>query len=206
MGDLITKPMIDFWNSRYAEPEFVYGTQPNVFFRETIDTLPVGKLLLPAEGEGRNAVYAAQLGWDATAFDFSAEGRNKALQLAEQRGVTIEYTTQSSLDFNPVAREYDAIGLFYTHLPAPLRADLFPKLIRTLKPAGYVTLEGFHKNQPRYTSGGPKDETMLFSVEELQQAFGELTITLLEDRIVELNEGSHHKGTAHVVRMIAFKK
>jgi len=195
-----------YWNSRYAEPEFAYGTQPNVFFRETIDTLPIGKLLLPAEGEGRNAVYAAQLGWDVTAFDFSAEGRNKALQLAAQRGVTIQYTTQSSQDFEPVDEEYDAIGLFYTHLPAPLRTDLFLKLIQALKPAGYVILEAFHKNQPRYTSGGPKDETMLFSVEELQQAFAELTITLLEDRIVDLDEGPYHQGTAHVVRMIAIKK
>lgn len=195
-----------FWNARYTEPDFAYGTQPNVFFRETIDQLPVGTLLLPAEGEGRNAVYAAQQGWNVTAFDFSVEARNRALKLAQERGVTIDYQLRQSQDFDPTGLAFDAIGLCYAHLPAALRADFHLKLAKALAPSGRIILEAFHKNQRQYTSGGPKDETMLFSVEELQKEFADLKIVLLEDCIVELDEGIYHQGKAHVVRMIAVRE
>ena len=70
--------MQDFWNKRYKQKEYAYGEQPNRFFKEQIQNLSPGKALFPAEGEGRNAVYAAQLGWEVEAFDISEEGKNKA--------------------------------------------------------------------------------------------------------------------------------
>ena len=73
----------DFWNERYAQKEFVYGTQPNTFFKEQLDKLDTGNILLPAEGEGRNAVFAASQGWDVLAFDISESGKKKAIQLAK---------------------------------------------------------------------------------------------------------------------------
>ena len=71
----------DKWDERYSKPEFAYGTAPNVYFKSKIDKLPPGKILLPADGEGRNSVYAAMLGWDASVFDISREGQRKALEL-----------------------------------------------------------------------------------------------------------------------------
>jgi len=76
--------MENLWDSRFKAKEYVYGTLPNVFFKTTIDKYNLkGKILLPAEGEGRNAVYAAQKGMDVYAFDTSIEGKNKAMKLAE---------------------------------------------------------------------------------------------------------------------------
>lgn len=66
--------MNDFWNERFAAKEYVYGTDPNSFYKEQLLLLETGSVLFPAEGEGRNAVYAAKLGWDVTAFDSSTEG------------------------------------------------------------------------------------------------------------------------------------
>src|SRR6186713_3732560 len=79
------------WNDRYSNEAFAYGEEPNNFFKEQIEKLNAGTILFPAEGEGRNAVYAAKLGWEAAAFDISAEGKNKALKLAEANNVTIDY-------------------------------------------------------------------------------------------------------------------
>jgi len=80
-----------FWDERYSQPEYAYGREPNVFFREQIEPLQPGRLLMPAEGEGRNGVYAARKGWVVDAFDISEKGREKALRLAEEMGVAIHY-------------------------------------------------------------------------------------------------------------------
>jgi len=74
----------DFWNERYSKNKTLYGSIPNIFFRDQLKVLPHGRLLLPAEGEGRNALYAAGLGWEVDAFDFSTVAREKALALAKQ--------------------------------------------------------------------------------------------------------------------------
>ena len=73
----------DRWNDRYSSEEFAYGTAPNNYLKEQLEKLKTGSILFPAEGEGRNAVFAAKLGWKVSAFDISAEGKNKALKLAE---------------------------------------------------------------------------------------------------------------------------
>jgi len=72
----------DKWNERYSKEEFAYGKLPNNYLKEQLERLPVGTILFPAEGEGRNAVFAAKPGWKVSAFNISVEGKNKALQLA----------------------------------------------------------------------------------------------------------------------------
>jgi hypothetical protein len=57
--------MQDIWNTRYGAAEFAYSETPNEFFKAEIEKLPKGKLLLPAEGEGRNGVFAATLGFSS---------------------------------------------------------------------------------------------------------------------------------------------
>lgn len=197
--------MKDFWNQRYKEPTFAYGTRPNEFFQENIDKLAAGRILLPAEGEGRNAVYAARKGWDVTAFDFSIEGMVKAFELANRYDVCLKYEVKDVKDFVVEQNPFDAIGLFYTHFPPELRSDFHQKVEQSLKKSGYIIFEGFHKNQKFYQSGGPKDESFLFSTEELENDFKNLNILLLEDKVIELDEGQYHQGKGHVVRMIAKK-
>ena len=103
--------MNQFWNGRYSVNEYVYGTEPNAFFKEQLEKLAPGKILLPGEGEGRNAVFAAKSGWEATAFDSSTEGKRKAENLAQKNNVNIDYKIfdYESAEFNP--EEFDAIGL-----------------------------------------------------------------------------------------------
>ena len=60
--------MKEFWNSRYQEKEYAYGLEPNLFFKSELIKLIPGKALFPAEGEGRNAVFAAKSGWEVTAL------------------------------------------------------------------------------------------------------------------------------------------
>jgi 2-polyprenyl-3-methyl-5-hydroxy-6-metoxy-1,4-benzoquinol methylase len=196
----------DFWNARYKEETYAYGIKPNAFFKKQLDKLSVGKILLPAEGEGRNAVYAAQKGCDVTAFDYSEEARNKTMKLAQKYGVSIKYEVLNVAEFSAENCQFDIIGLFFAHFPKSLRIPFHQKIIQSLKPSGLIIFEAFHKNQLNYSSGGPKDLDMLFSAEELEKEFEGLKIQKLEDKIIELNEGLYHQGKGHVVRMIATKE
>lgn len=197
--------MIDFWENRYSQPTFAYGTKPNAFFKEFIDTLTPGRLLLPAEGEGRNAVYAAQHSWTVDAFDFSPSARQKALQLAEDAGAQIHYETSTIPDFLAPASEYDLIGLVYVHLPPEERRAFHQRLVSLLKPSGYVVLEAFHNEQLGRESGGPQNPAMLYNRTDLLQDFDQLAILSVEEMFIDLDEGVFHKGAACVIRLIAQK-
>ncbi|MDV7393210.1 class I SAM-dependent methyltransferase, partial [Arthrospira platensis SPKY1] len=109
--------MKEFWNERYREPGYVYGTTPNVFLAKMLLGLPVGRALFPAEGEGRNAVYAASLGWEVVCFDQSEVGREKALALAQEKGVEIDYRISCIEDFGFEPEAYQLVGLFFAHQP-----------------------------------------------------------------------------------------
>jgi len=193
--------MKEKWNERYSAPEFIYGTEPNEFFKRQLNKLTYGRLLLPGEGEGRNAVYAAKLGWKVDAFDFSEAAKRKAQYLAESKNVTIQYTIASYTEFLFPPKKYDAIGLLYAHMPSMVRSTIHKKVIESLKPNGNVIFEAFHKDQLNYSSGGPKDPDMLYNEDELAEDFKELNIILLEKQKIHLAEGTFHKGDAVVVRM-----
>ena len=101
----------EMWDQRYAESEYVYGINPNEFFKQELDKLVPGKILLPAEGEGRNAVYAAEKGWVVSAFDQSEEGRKKSMLLAADRKVTIDYHIRDLETHDYPVDHFDAIAL-----------------------------------------------------------------------------------------------
>jgi len=193
--------MKDKWNNRYSVPEYVYGTEPNEFFKDQLSKLPPGRLLLPGEGEGRNAVYAAKQGWHVDAFDFSDQAIKKARDLANRNNVHINYTASSYEAYIFPSLIYDAAGLIYTHMPSNIRKLFHRKIIRSLKPGGMIILEAFHKEQINYTSGGPKDVDLLYDEDELTKDFKGLELTILEKTKITLQEGLFHSGDAVVIRM-----
>ncbi len=197
--------MKTFWDRRYAEEEYVYGKAPNSFFKQELKKLRPGRLLLPADGEGRNAVYAAGLGWLAEAFDYSSSAREKALQLAKEKKVSIQYTETDIHSFDWPSDVYDAIGLFFVHLQPDSRPFLHSKVMQALKPGGTLILEGFAKEQLPLSSGGPKKLDMLFSKAELLQDFSTYLPDYLVQESVILEEGPFHNGRAEVIRLIIKK-
>jgi hypothetical protein len=203
--------MKDFWNARYQAEAYAYGVCPSVFFSTEISKWNPGKALFPAEGEGRNAVFAATLGWEVKAFDLSESGRDKALKLAAQTGVMIDYSVTALEEFEAVAESFDALVLVYAHFPTSSRKAFHRKLAGYLKPGGLLLVEGFSKQHQQYQAvnekaGGPRDPSMLFSKEELLEDFEEFECKLLQEDVVQLNEGLYHVGESAVVRLVATKK
>lgn len=197
--------MSDFWNQRYSTEEYVYGTEPNEFFKERLDLLQPGTLLLPGEGEGRNALYALQKGWKPEAFDWSTVAREKALKLAAKNGFDYIYNINTFEDFVAKPGCYDAAALIYIHLPPDERLLLHQKIIASLKPGGVLFLEAYDKDQLGKKSGGPQEPELLYSMAELVEDFIDLDFELLTHLTINLKEGKFHQGEASVVRFCGVK-
>ncbi len=199
------------WDDRYKEPDFAYGTEPNEFLKEQIDQLKAGTILFGAEGEGRNAVYASKLGWVVQAFDISKEGKNKALKLAEENKVSIDYQVGQLPDLDFENGKFDAIALIYAHFPPNIKSEYHKILDKKLKKGGTIIFEAFGKNHLKYRNenpkiGGPPDLESLFSTEELKLDFKNYEILHLEEKVVELSEGLYHNGKGSVTRFVGRKK
>lgn len=204
-------PWIDRWNERYKSREFVYGKEPNTFLKAQLEKLKPGSILFAAEGEGRNGVFAARLGWSVSAFDISTEGRKKALQLAEENDVTIDYQVGELTSLNYEAEHFDAIALIYAHFPAAIKSEYHRMLSQYLRPGGTVIFEAFSKNHINFNSrnekvGGPKDVAQLFSIDELQKDFSSYEVIELVEEEVDLQEGIYHSGRGSVIRFVGRKK
>ncbi len=199
------------WNERYSSPAFAYGEQPNNYLKEQLEKLKPGSILFPAEGEGRNAVFAARLGWMVSAFDISAEGKKKAQLLAEKNNVTINYQVGELKTLNYQAGQFDAIALIYAHFPASIKSAIHQTLNQYLRKGGFIIFEAFSKNHLDYLAknekvGGPKDIASLFSTDELQADFTGYEVIELTEKEIELNEGAFHNGTGSVIRFTGIKK
>ncbi|WP_347049618.1 class I SAM-dependent methyltransferase [Flavobacterium olei] len=199
------------WDDRYKSEEFAYGEDPNHYLKEQLEKLETGTILFPAEGEGRNAVFAAKSGWNVSAFDISEEGKNKALRLAENNNVSINYEVGEleTLDFKE--EQFDAIALIYAHFPAEIKSVIHKQLDKLLRKDGIIIFEAFSKKHLEYVTknekvGGPKDIESLFSIEEIKADFPDYEIIELEEKEIELSEGLFHNGTGSVIRFVGRKK
>lgn len=198
------------WNARFKEPEYAYGTDPNVFFKSVLDTLTPARALFVAEGEGRNAVYAALCGWDVTAFDISEEGKKKADKLATEKGAELDYRVGALPDLNFEPESFDLVVLIYSHINPAIRSSYHHILRGLLKTGGTLLVEGFAKKHLEYRAqnpavGGPPMKEALFSREEFQEDFPDFDWQLAGEMETELHEGIYHRGTAWVLRLVGTK-
>jgi hypothetical protein len=198
-----------FWNERYKEEGFAYGSEPNEFIASELMKLNPGKILFPAEGEGRNAAYALQLGWKVDAFDMSVAGHDKAFLLAADNAVNLYYDVCDAASFiQGAVAEYDAIAFCFTHFPGSKRVEEHKALAALVKPGGMAIMEVFAKGHTEYNAmdplvGGPREESMLFDSKEAMEIFNGFELSLCEEREVHLQEGKYHIGLGKVLRVVA---
>jgi 2-polyprenyl-3-methyl-5-hydroxy-6-metoxy-1,4-benzoquinol methylase len=198
--------MKEFWNERYASDHFVYGKNPNRFLAASLQEIPPGRILFPGEGEGRNAIYAASLGWTVDAFDQSETALEKGKILMEEKGFNFNYYLSGIDDFAFEREAYDAVGLVFFHTDPGYRKLLHQRVQESLKPGGILILEGFHMDQLEYKSGGPPVQEMLFDRDILMDDFSNLEPSLLDVTTTVLDEGPFHQGEARVIRFLGVKR
>lgn len=199
------------WEERYANKEYAFGEEPNVYLKEQLEKVDAGKILFAAEGEGRNAIFAAKKGWSVSAFDISTEGKNKALKLADKNDVQIDYQIGQLPSLNYANDSFDVISLIYAHFPPNIKSEYHKLLDKKLKTGGLIILEAFSKNNLKYKEenpniGGPGNLSSLFSIEEIKTDFNNYEIIELKEAVIELNEGLYHNGKGSVIRFLGQKK
>jgi SAM-dependent methyltransferase len=194
------------WDERYSLQGFYYGTEANDFLIEKASLIPPGgRVLCLAEGEGRNAVWLASLGFQVTAVDQSRVGLSKLLDLARERGVLVETIVCDLNDYDPGEGVWDAVVSIWCHVPPELRGVLHSKVIRGLKPGGVVILEAYHPRQLGYKTGGPPNADLMMTKVSLEHEFSGLRVldSIEKDRVVQ--EGRGHSGLSAVVQFTALK-
>jgi SAM-dependent methyltransferase len=153
------------WDRRYADEEFLWSAEPNRFVVQELADLPPGRALDLACGEGRNAVWLAERGWQVTGVDFSRVGLQKARRLAEARGVTVEWVLADLREYEPQAGAYLLALVAYLHIPPAERAPVLLRACSALARRGVLLVVGHDVANLVEGVGGPQDPTLLYTPE-----------------------------------------
>ncbi|MBR0648090.1 class I SAM-dependent methyltransferase [Roseomonas terrae] len=191
------------WDERYGGGAFQFGEAPNLFLLEQAHRLRRGmRALSVGDGEGRNGVWLAEQGLEATALDWSSVGLAKAQALANRRGAGITTVVADLSRWDWPEKRFDLIAWIYVHLPPEDRAAACAGVLRALAPGGLLVMECFTPAQEGRRSGGPKDPSLLWSRALVEQHFAGLEVLALLEGAVWLDEGPRHQGLAEVVRAV----
>jgi SAM-dependent methyltransferase len=193
------------WDERYGKPGYTYGTEPNGFLRSVVDRIPRGRILSLGEGEGRNAVFLAQRGYDVLGIDASIVGLTKAQALAAECGVQIrtEVTDLRTYPIDPGS--WDGIISIFCHLPEDDRQDLHRRVVAGLRPGGVFVLEAYTPKQLEYRTGGPPVRALLVSLGALRAELDGLRFDVAREVEREVLEGRLHVGFGAVVQVLGVK-
>ncbi|MAD41510.1 MAG: tellurium resistance protein [Arcobacter sp.] len=194
----------EFWNSKFSRDGFLYGIKPNTFLASKIKLLKrESDLLCIGEGEGRNAIFFSKRGFNVSAIDASDIGLKKLEQRAKEENLNINTFCQD-LNTWESNKKYDVIVASYLHMYREERAQLFEKIEESLNQDGYFIGEFFSTKQLDFNSGGPKDEDLLYTVDDFKKSFLYCDKDISEQEVI-LDEGKGHQGDACVIRVVIQK-
>jgi SAM-dependent methyltransferase len=195
----------EFWNGRFSTETYVFGTRPAAFVVDNAHVIPAGsRVLLPADGEGRNSVYLAEQGHQVVATDIAEAGIAKARKLAEARGVSVDFRHVDLHLWQWPRAAFDAVvAVFIQFAPPAFRDEIFAGMKQAVRPGGVLLLHGYTPKQLDFRTGGPSAVEQLYTPDLLRASFSDWEILRLEDGVRDLDEGEGHKGPSAVIDLVA---
>ena len=184
----------DGWDTRYATAELVWSAQPNQFVVEEFTGLTPGRALDLGCGEGRNAIWLAIRGWQATGGDFSPVGVDKGRRIAEHAGVGVDWVVADLCAYQPPADAFDAVLVAYLHLPPADLAGILARAAEAVAPGGTLLVVGHDATNLTDGVGGPQDPEVLYTPEAIAAELPGLRVTRAERvrRVVATDDGERH--------------
>lgn len=198
----------ELWDGHYADPQYIFGTEPNAFLASQRALLKPGmRALSVADGEGRNGVWLAQQGLEVTTVDFSPPAVEKARRLARERGVTIDFHTGDVLAWDWPVAAYDIVAAIFIQFANPeQRPVLFQRIKEALKPGGLLIMQGYTPKQVEYKTGGPPCAENMYTEVLLRDAFADMEILHLREHEAFIAEGTKHYGQSALIDMVARRR
>lgn len=195
----------DFWNGRFAGDTYIFGTRAAAFVQDNAHHIPMhSRVLVPADGEGRNSVFLAERGHQVVATDIADAAVVKARKLADTRGVSIDVRHLDLQGWEWPQAQFDAVvAVFIQFAPPAFRNEIFAGMRRALRPGGIVLLHGYTPKQLDYRTGGPSAVEQLYTEDLLRAAFGDWELIRLEAYERDLDEGEGHQGPSAVIDLVA---
>ncbi len=169
------------WDARYEEGDLLWSAGPNEFLADQVATLVPGTVLDLGAGEGRNAIWLAGEGWQATALDFSSVGLRKAALQADVRGVEIEFIVDDVTTFD-LGTTFDLVLIFYVHLPPAQFEAMLGRARVALSPGGTILGVGHALRNLEHGHGGPPDPSILWTEADVRRHLGPLDHIVIEER------------------------
>mgnify|MGYP002143856775 FL=1 len=197
-----------FWNERFNQEEFIFGTEPNEYLVEQAQKyLKAGdQVLCIADGEGRNGVWLAKQGMQVVGFDASDIALSKARKFAKDNHVAVEYSFSDTDSYAWPTNTYDAVvGIFIQFADPEMRKRIFAKTYESLKPGGIFILQGYTPKQLEYKTGGPSLIEHLYTEEMIRDLAKDFSILELCSYERELSEGPRHSGMSAILGLVARK-
>lgn len=188
----------EYWDKRFASAAYAYGEQANDFLIWAAPQVKKGKVISLSEGEGRNAVYLAQLGFEVTAVDFSSVGLAKAQALADKHKVKIECVLADLNSLNLAPDTWDVVVSVFSQPESSIRQRLNAQLASSLKIGGALILESKVAEEEDASGKYP-------GVAVLQQEIAPLHISFAHQGARILSEGTYHVGSHTTAQILAFR-
>lgn len=157
----------DQWDVRYSDEDLLWSAEPNQFLVQEVGDMPPGQALDVACGEGRNAIWLASRGWQATGVDFSPVALEKGRRIADQRGLAVTWIRADLTDWSPPAESFDLVIVFYLQVAAPQRRRVYRRMATALTPGGTMLVVGHDSENLSDGYGGPQEPSVLFSAEDV---------------------------------------
>jgi 2-polyprenyl-3-methyl-5-hydroxy-6-metoxy-1,4-benzoquinol methylase len=154
------------WDARYADLGPVTALQPNRFVAMETAHLAPGRVLDLACGEGRNAVWLAEQGWQVTGIDFSEVAIERARRLADARRVSTEFVVGDVFAIPLEHARYDLVLIAYLQVGPDQRSALLEMAVDALAPGGTLLLVAHDLRNLTEGYGGPSSASVLWTVEE----------------------------------------
>jgi len=198
-----------FWSARYrgVGDDYLFGTAPNKFLAAQAENFGAGMSVLSvADGEGRNAVWLAELGCQVTATEISPVALEKAAKLARGRNVTVDLVQADILNWDWPREEFDAVvGIFIQFATPAERPRQLAGMKQAVKSGGLLFLQGYTPKQLEYRTGGPSAVENLYTAEMLREFFADWEIVSLHEHEDTIEEGSAHIGRSALIDLVARK-
>jgi SAM-dependent methyltransferase len=183
------------WDERYAATALVWSAGPNQFVESELASLPPGRALDLACGEGRNARWLAERGWQVTAIDWSGVAIEKGRRTTD----AVDWQVGDALSA-PLPTGLDLVVLAYFQVAADARRTSVRRSFDALAPGGTLFVIAHDSTNLTEGTGGPQDASVLYTAEDVLEDLGDADLEVVRAervrRVVPSQDAHGSQGIA----------